>query len=101
MSQTTTSIQEQSESGSKKTVTLHNGQVFTFTSNISTNLEKIPVIDAARIWSENLADRQAVAEEIREASRTIGFFYLINHVRSLSFAILYVSHFQNSGSAVG
>lgn len=65
-----------------KSVTLHNGQTFTFKSNISTDLEKIPVIDASRIWSERLDDRQAVAEEIREASRTIGFFYLVNHVRS-------------------
>lgn len=79
MSQTTTTTQSEREQ--KKTVTLHNGQVFTFNSNISTNLEKLPVIDASKIWSENLADREAVAEEIREASRTIGFFYLINHVR--------------------
>lgn len=64
-----------------RTVTLHNGQVLTFNSNISTNIEKIPVIDASRIWCERLEDRQAVAEEIREAARTIGFFYLINHVR--------------------
>ena len=53
----------------------------TFKSNISTNLEKIPVIDATKIWSQHLEDRQAAAEEIREASRTIGFFYLVNHVR--------------------
>lgn len=77
MSQTATV--SHSEAG-LKTVTLHNGQVFTFNSNISTNLEKIPIIDAARIWSDRLEDRQAVAEEIREASRTIGFFYLVNHV---------------------
>lgn len=85
MSQTTTTSTEQSEQppSERKTVTLHNGQAFTFNSNIATTLEKIPVIDAARIWSEDLADRQAVAEEIREASRTIGFFYLVNHVREL------------------
>lgn len=53
----------------------------TFSSNVSTNIEKIPVIDASKIWCERLEDRQAVAEEIREAARTIGFFYLINHVR--------------------
>lgn len=66
-----------------KTVTLHNGKVFSFNCNVATTLEKIPVIDAARIWSDKLKDRQAVAEEIRDASRTIGFFYLINHVRFL------------------
>jgi hypothetical protein len=67
-----------------RTVTLMNGSTFSFKSNISTTLDKIPVIDAARIWSESLEDRTAVAEEIREASRNIGFFYLINHVRSHS-----------------
>lgn len=65
-----------------RTVTLHNGQILSFKSNISTNLEKIPVIDATNIWSQHSDDRQAVAEEIREASRTIGFFYLVNHVRA-------------------
>lgn len=65
-----------------RTVALHNGQVLSFNSNISTNTEKIPVIDAKKVWSECLDDRQAVAEEIREAARTIGFFYLINHVRT-------------------
>lgn len=74
-----TALVSQSETG-PRTVKLHNGQVFTFNSNVSTNLEKIPVIDASRIWSERLEDRKAVAEEIREASRTIGFFYLLNHV---------------------
>ena len=63
-----------------RSVTLHNGQVLSFKSNVSTTLEKIPVIDASKIWCDCLSDRQAVAEEIREASRTIGFFYLINHV---------------------
>ena len=62
-----------------RTITLHNGQVFSFNSNDSTTLERIPIIDVARIYSEDLEDRKAVAEEIREASRNIGFFYMINH----------------------
>lgn len=66
-----------------RTVTLHNGQVLTFNSNISTNIEKIPIIDARKIWCERLEDRRSVAEEIREAARTIGFFYLVNHVRAI------------------
>ncbi|KAF9774414.1 hypothetical protein IL306_007585 [Fusarium sp. DS 682] len=65
--------------GSTTTVTLQNGKVFSFNSNQSTELDIIPIIDASRIWSEKLKDRQAVAEEIRTASREIGFFYLINH----------------------
>lgn len=64
----------------KRTVTLHNGTVFSFNSDVSANLEKIPVIDAAGIWSDDITEREAVAQEIREASRDIGFFYLINHV---------------------
>lgn len=78
MSQTTTITEGQT---GLRTVTLNSGSVYTFNSNESTALEKIPIIDASRIWSEKLEDRQAVAEEIREASRNIGFFYLINHVR--------------------
>ncbi len=77
MSQTTTITEGQK---GLRTVTLNTGSVYTFNSNESTTLEKIPIIDASRIWSEKLEDRQAVAEEIREASRNIGFFYLINHV---------------------
>lgn len=62
------------------TVRLMNGTIHSFNSNISTTLEKIPVIDATGIWSDNIEDRKAVAEEIRKASREIGFFYLVNHV---------------------
>ncbi|KAK1637395.1 hypothetical protein BDP81DRAFT_348441 [Colletotrichum phormii] len=71
-----------------RTVTLHNGQVFSFNSNTSTSLEKIPVIDASGIWSDELEDRTAVAEKIREASRDIGFFYLVNHGIDSKFADL-------------
>ncbi|OHF03597.1 2OG-Fe(II)oxygenase superfamily protein [Colletotrichum orchidophilum] len=74
MSETTTVSEPKA-----RTVTLHNGTVFSFNSNTSTSLEKIPVIDASGIWSDELEDRMAVAQEIREASRNIGFFYLINH----------------------
>lgn len=63
-----------------KTVTLQNGNIFSFQSNNSIDLDLIPVIDASRIWSSEFEDRRAVAEEIRDASRKIGFFYLINHV---------------------
>ncbi|KAI4740076.1 hypothetical protein E4T50_09500 [Aureobasidium sp. EXF-12298] len=76
MSQTTI-ITESKES--PRTVRLHNGDTFNFTSNIATDLENIPLIDAARIWSDKIEDRKAVAEEIRIASHEIGFFYLINH----------------------
>ena len=81
MSQTTTLS---SAGDAPKTVTLQNGNIFSFQSNQSIDLDLIPVIDASRIWSTAFEDRQAVAEEIRDASRKIGFFYLINHVGSSS-----------------
>lgn len=58
---------------------MNNGAVFSYNSNISTTLEQIPIIDASRIWSADLEDREAMAEEIRKASHEKGFFYLINH----------------------
>lgn len=80
MSETTTSTE------APRTVRLTNGQVYNFNSNISTTLEKIPTIDVAGIYSDKIEDRQAVAEKIREASHSIGFFYMINHVRMSNFA---------------
>ncbi|KAH8887973.1 Clavaminate synthase-like protein [Thozetella sp. PMI_491] len=76
MSQTATISQAVSK---PRQGTLNNGAVFTFNSNVATNLDKIPIVDAAGIWSANLEDRQKVAEEIRRAASGIGFFYLINH----------------------
>jgi isopenicillin N synthase-like dioxygenase len=62
-----------------RTITLHNGQVVSFDSNTASTLERIPIIDVSRIYSEDIADRKAVAEEIRNASKNIGFFYMVNH----------------------
>jgi isopenicillin N synthase-like dioxygenase len=42
-------------------------------------VEEIPIIDVSGIYSDSLADRQAVAAEIRKAAITIGFFYMKNH----------------------
>ncbi|EDU42551.1 PcbC Isopenicillin N synthase [Pyrenophora tritici-repentis] len=39
----------------------------------------IPVIDLTRSFSESLADRRAVAAQIREACTTSGFFYITKH----------------------
>ncbi|KAF2023660.1 Clavaminate synthase-like protein [Setomelanomma holmii] len=39
----------------------------------------IPVIDLAPSFSDALADRQAVADQIRKACLTSGFFYVVNH----------------------
>ena len=62
-----------------RTITLHNGQVFSFNSNTASTSERIPIIDVSRIYSDDIEDRKAVAAEIREASKDIGFFYMVNH----------------------
>lgn len=63
-----------------RTITLTNGKTFTVQSNASTTDEQLPVIDVSRINSDRLEDRQALAEEIREAAHSIGFLCIINHV---------------------
>lgn len=61
------------------TLTLQNGQDIRFHSDTSIEADEIPVIDIAGIFSDDIADRKAVAEEIREAAHRIGFFYIVNH----------------------
>jgi hypothetical protein len=64
------------------TIELQNGQVLKTESNESIETDEIPVIDVARIYSDKLEDRQAVADQVRKACHDIGFFYVINHVSS-------------------
>lgn len=66
-----------------RTIRLSNGKTFTFTDNAATKEESIPIIDVSRMYSDILEDRQALAEEIRDASHRIGFFCIVNHVRFL------------------
>ena len=42
-------------------------------------LDQIPVIDFGPFLNGSAAERKAVARQIGEACRNIGFFYLINH----------------------
>ncbi|PVI04112.1 putative isopenicillin N synthetase [Periconia macrospinosa] len=67
-------------------LTLQNGQKVHYYSDTSIEADEIPVIDISRIFSNNIADRQAVAEEIREAAHRIGFFYITNHGIDLGYA---------------
>jgi hypothetical protein len=76
MSQTTVTTTQDAP----RIVTLDTGATVVVNSQESTSLEKIPIIDVARIFSDRLEDRQAVAEEVRNAARNIGFFYIVNHV---------------------
>lgn len=63
-----------------RTIHLTNGNVVTIDSNEATTEESIPLIDISRMYSEDVHVRQALAEDIREASRSIGFFLITNHV---------------------
>lgn len=40
---------------------------------------KVPIIDLSPSFSSSLTDRQRVADQIREACTTSGFFYITNH----------------------
>lgn len=60
-------------------LTLQNGQSIHYHSDISIDADEIPVIDISRIYSDNIEDRKAVAEQVREAAHRIGFFYITNH----------------------
>lgn len=40
---------------------------------------EIPVVDVSRIFSESLEERKAVAKEIAEVCKTIGFMYIKGH----------------------
>ncbi|KAJ9142929.1 Oxoglutarate/iron-dependent oxygenase [Pleurostoma richardsiae] len=40
---------------------------------------EIPVVDVSRIFSENIEDRQAVANEIAEVCKKVGFMYIKGH----------------------
>ncbi|WP_445681665.1 isopenicillin N synthase family dioxygenase [Radicibacter daui] len=42
-------------------------------------LERVPVIDAAGLYSDDIAARRSVATALHQACRDIGFFYVVNH----------------------
>ena len=78
MTSTTSTVAE------PRRIVLSNGKSFTVQSNDSTAAETIPTIDVSRLYSDRLEDRQELAEEIRLASREIGFFTIVNHVSALN-----------------
>ncbi|MBF2027493.1 MAG: isopenicillin N synthase family oxygenase [Oscillatoriales cyanobacterium C42_A2020_001] len=42
-------------------------------------LFKLPIIDVSGLYSDQISDRRAVANQIREVCHRIGFFYITNH----------------------
>jgi isopenicillin N synthase-like dioxygenase len=60
-------------------LTLGNGQKIHFHSDTAIDADEIPVIDISGIYSDDINDRRAVAEQIRQAAHQIGFFYIVNH----------------------
>ncbi|TFK50256.1 putative gibberellin 3-beta hydroxylase [Heliocybe sulcata] len=61
------------------TLKLQNGQIVSYKSNLARDTGEIPIIDIKGIFSDDIKDRQAVAEQVREAASRIGFFYAVNH----------------------
>jgi|SRR5579862_3498886 len=47
--------------------------------NLTPSFTEIPVIDISASLSPNLADRIALAKDIRRVCETVGFFYISNH----------------------
>lgn len=91
---TTTAVHTSSDG--PQVIKLVNGSTVTAKSNVATTNETIPLIDVSRMYSASLADRQALAEEVRDASRNIGFFLISNHVGS-SFMLDSISWLTGSG----
>ena len=60
-------------------IRLTNGTSFTISSNTAKESHLVPTIDVRRMYSEDVVERQAVAEEIRRAAHDIGFFLVVNH----------------------
>jgi hypothetical protein len=63
------------------TLRLPSGQTATVKSETPLDADEIPIIDISGIWSDDLDVKKAIAEQVREASHRIGFFYAQHHAR--------------------
>lgn len=77
---TTTMATATVETGAVNTLELVNGKVVEFISNDAIEADYVPVIDVSRMYSPDLAERKALAEEIGHAARNVGFLTIVNHV---------------------
>ncbi|KAJ0421311.1 hypothetical protein BJY00DRAFT_110761 [Aspergillus carlsbadensis] len=83
------------ETAAAHSMLLTNGKRFTYSSNEATATEQIPCIDVSRMRSDSLADRKALAEEIRAAAHNIGFFCITNHGVPLGQAVDVIEQAKN------
>ncbi len=83
---TTTAISPASSAVATRPQTLEliNGRIVKFDSNDALEADYVPIIDVSRLYSADLADRQALAEEIGWAARNVGFLTIVNHVSIFS-----------------
>lgn len=65
----------QLEAPKPTTLKLPSGQTVTVKSETSTEADEIPIINISAIWGDDAEAKKAIAEQIREASHRIGFFY--------------------------
>lgn len=64
-----------------RTIKLPSGQTVTPRSELAIESDEIPIIDVSCVWTHDLEAKKTVAEQVREASCRIGFFYAKGHVR--------------------
>ncbi|EKM49759.1 uncharacterized protein PHACADRAFT_179143 [Phanerochaete carnosa HHB-10118-sp] len=58
---------------------LESGPSLLFKRHTNNAFQEIPVIDLHNIRSDDLSVRRALADEVRNASMNVGFFYIKNH----------------------
>lgn len=70
------------------TLRLPSGQTATVKCETPLDVDEIPIIDISGIWSDDLDIKHAIAEQVREASHRIGFFYAQHHASHRNHALM-------------
>jgi len=79
MPSTTTVLEQPAHS----TISLPSGQTVRIRSETALAVDEIPIIDFSAIWSDDIEAKKAIAEQVRQASHRIGFFYCQHPVSKL------------------